>query len=56
MWEIRVSILVSGGKSESVTGGRNVWVMGSGRAWRTAVWALDGGPSVGIMNLTDRLW
>ena len=56
VWEIRVSILVSGGKSERLTGGRKVWEIESGRASRTAFWAFEGGPSVGITKLTARLW
>lgn len=27
-----------------------------GRSLRTVFWALEGGPSVGIMNVTARLW
>ena len=50
--EIRDSILVVGGRSESVTGGRKVWLM-----WRrTVVCAAEGGPLVGMMTLTERLW
>lgn len=53
---MRVSILVVLGRSVKSTGERKREWMAEGRESRVEIWALEGGPSVGMRKVMSKLW